>query len=182
MKGKYRRMHRESVVFHDKLFISLLISVSIWREWFLSWRDCYYYFIALHLFIVQTMSINPNVSRPFSLLFNTEYIIYPSLFNFHITNWHFLKLFLFFNFSYFTALVNLIAMAYEYLPCLFPIPYGCWCGITIPFPAQNDPIDEYDALCKSHDYCYEEGIAAVKFKSNFHKFTRLCEICIWLRW
>ena len=100
------------------------------------------------------MSINLNVSKS---IFDIHYV---TLF----TNLVFLFVI---DFSYFTALVNLVAMAYAYLPCLFPIPYGCWCGITIPFPAQNDPIDEYDDLCKSHDFCYEDGIAAVNFKSNF---------------
>jgi hypothetical protein len=49
-------------------------------------------------------------------------------------------------------------MAVYVLPCDFPIPYGCWCGITDPFPAEGDPIDNYDQHCKNHDYCYVEGI------------------------
>lgn len=51
-------------------------------------------------------------------------------------------------------------MVAEYIPCpfpYFPIPYGCWCGITIPFPPlHEEPVDVFDAQCKSHDYCYEE--------------------------
>ncbi len=59
--------------------------------------------------------------------------------------------------SYLSALLNLASMMWNVLPCIFPIPYGCWCGITIPFPAPEDPIDEYDATCKTHDFCYEDG-------------------------
>ena len=57
-------------------------------------------------------------------------------------------------------------MAVEYIPCsfpYFPIPYGCWCGITIPYPpAHEEPIDQFDAKCKTHDICYEESLAEVK--------------------
>ena len=52
-------------------------------------------------------------------------------------------------------------MAAQYMPCpfpYFPIPYGCWCGITIPWPARHDPIDTFDEKCKIHDYCYEDAI------------------------
>ena len=38
-----------------------------------------------------------------------------------------------------------------------PVPYGCWCGPTIPWPQTEDPIDKVDALCKTHDYCYEDA-------------------------
>ena len=53
------------------------------------------------------------------------------------------------------------SMAAQYMPCpfpYFPIPYGCWCGITIPFPSGHDPIDTFDEKCKIHDYCYEDAI------------------------
>ena len=55
-------------------------------------------------------------------------------------------------------------MAVHYIPCdfpVFPIPYGCWCGITVPFPAQHEPIDIFDEQCKIHDYCYEDALNAV---------------------
>ena len=48
----------------------------------------------------------------------------------------------------------------EYIPCpfpYFPIPYGCFCGITINKP-DKPPIDEFDATCLVHDECYDEGI------------------------
>ena len=65
----------------------------------------------------------------------------------------------------FTALLNLGLMAIEYIDCpfpYFPIPYGCWCGVTIPFPPEHDePIDTFDSLCKTHDYCYEDALAEV---------------------
>ena len=117
------------------------------------------------------MSINQNVSK-LVFLFNLRYVI-------QFTDNDLVFLFVI-DFSYFTALVNLVAMAYAYLPCYFPIPYGCWCGITIPFPAQNDPVDEYDALCKSHDFCYEDGIAAVNFKSNFQVHETLRNVHLYL--
>ena len=62
---------------------------------------------------------------------------------------------------HFSAILNLASMAVQYMPCpspYFPIPYGCWCGITIPFPARHDPIDTFDEKCKIHDYCYEDAI------------------------
>jgi hypothetical protein len=48
-------------------------------------------------------------------------------------------------------------MALRVLPCAFPLPYGCWCGITIPFPPSGGPIDKWDEMCKVHDYCYVDG-------------------------
>ena len=62
-------------------------------------------------------------------------------------------------------------MAVHYIPCdfpVFPIPYGCWCGITVPFPAQHEPIDYFDEQCKIHDYCYEDAIKEVNIL-NFAK-------------
>jgi hypothetical protein len=44
-------------------------------------------------------------------------------------------------------------MAARYINCpfpYFPIPYGCYCGITI-VPPDHPPIDEYDASCMVHD-------------------------------
>ena len=61
----------------------------------------------------------------------------------------------------FPALINLASMAIEYIPCgfpYFPIPYGCWCGITLPYPpAHEEPIDSFDAKCKTHDICYDQS-------------------------
>eukprot|EP00093_Oithona_nana_P002043 02043.XXX_36226_37015_1 [CDS] Oithona nana genome sequencing. len=51
-------------------------------------------------------------------------------------------------------------MAVSYIPCsfpYFPIPYGCWCGISVPFPPKHEPIDNFDEKCKVHDYCYEDA-------------------------
>ena len=68
-----------------------------------------------------------------------------------------------FTFSalFFPALINLASMAIEYIPCgfpYFPIPYGCWCGITLPYPpAHEEPIDSFDAKCKTHDICYDQS-------------------------
>jgi len=60
------------------------------------------------------------------------------------------------------SLINLAAMAIEYIPCpfpYFPIPYGCWCGVTVPYPpAHEEPIDSFDAKCKTHDICYDESL------------------------
>ena len=56
------------------------------------------------------------------------------------------------------ALINLGVMAATHIPCdfpYFPIPYGCWCGITLPWPSPYKPIDDLDEACKSHDWCYE---------------------------
>ena len=53
-------------------------------------------------------------------------------------------------------------LAAYYIPCpfpYFPMPYGCWCGFTIPFPSPWMPIDDMDHSCKIHDYCYEEASA-----------------------
>ena len=50
-------------------------------------------------------------------------------------------------------------MAAEHIPCDYTwwhISYGCWCGITIPFPSPWKPIDTFDAACKTHDYCYQD--------------------------
>jgi len=58
------------------------------------------------------------------------------------------------------SLVNLGLMAADHIPCdfpYFPIPYGCWCGITLPWPCPYKPVDDFDDLCKTHDYCYEEA-------------------------
>jgi hypothetical protein len=53
------------------------------------------------------------------------------------------------------------------LPCMFPMPYGCWCGITIPFPAEGDPVDKFDQICKEHDYCYERGPEECSFIDEY---------------
>ena len=59
------------------------------------------------------------------------------------------------------ALWNLATMATKVIKCplpVFPIPYGCWCGINVtPNPQIPDPIDEFDAACRDHDHCYEDG-------------------------
>ena len=40
----------------------------------------------------------------------------------------------------------------------FAIPYGCWCGINVaPIPEIPDPVDDFDAACRDHDACYEDG-------------------------
>ena len=61
-------------------------------------------------------------------------------------------------------------MAISYIPCsfpYFPIPYGCWCGITVPFPPNHDePIDNFDEKCKVHDYCYEDAYPQVRNLTN----------------
>jgi len=54
------------------------------------------------------------------------------------------------------ALINLGAMTAAYVPCpfpYFPIPYGCYCGITITPPPQP-PIDIFDQECKDHDQVF----------------------------
>ena len=54
-------------------------------------------------------------------------------------------------------------MVNKYMPCTilgigyFPIPYGCWCGITENWPPLSEPIDQFDAACKVHDYCYNNA-------------------------
>ena len=61
------------------------------------------------------------------------------------------------------ALINLSLMAAEHIPCdfpYFPLPYGCWCGITYPFPSPWKPVDSFDATCKTHDFCYEDANSA----------------------
>ena len=50
-------------------------------------------------------------------------------------------------------------MASQTLPCSFPLPYGCWCGPTSPFPAPHPPVDAFDAACRDHDYCYADAEA-----------------------
>ena len=66
-------------------------------------------------------------------------------------------------------------MAISYIPCsfpYFPIPYGCWCGITVPFPPNHDePIDNFDEKCKVHDYCYEDAIKEVNI-FDFENFLK----------
>ena len=64
-------------------------------------------------------------------------------------------------------------MGWYVLPCWFPIPYGCWCGISIPFPPPEDPIDEFDSSCKRHDYCYEAG--ALLNCTSFDEYVWLYE-------
>jgi len=72
-----------------------------------------------------------------------------------------------FNFSQATqradkSVVQLGLMVAESIDCpfpYFPIPYGCWCGITLPYPpAHEEPIDEFDANCKVHDHCYDAAV------------------------
>ncbi len=44
-------------------------------------------------------------------------------------------------------------MAAAYIPCdfpYFPIPYGCFCGITITLPV-HPPVDAFDESCMIHD-------------------------------
>ena len=55
---------------------------------------------------------------------------------------------------------SLIGMAMHFIDCPTAIPnkYGCWCGLTIPFPASHDPVDHIDGLCKVHDYCYDDAL------------------------
>ena len=55
---------------------------------------------------------------------------------------------------------NLLGMAMHFIDCPTAIPnkYGCWCGLTIPFPAPHDPVDHIDGLCKVHDYCYADAL------------------------
>ena len=53
-------------------------------------------------------------------------------------------------------------MAASHIPCdfpYFPIPYGCWCGITLPWPSPWKAVDDFDSSCKTHDYCYEDANA-----------------------
>ena len=64
-------------------------------------------------------------------------------------------------FDGFLALINLGVMAATHIPCdfpYFPIPYGCWCGITLPWPSPYKPIDDLDVACKTHDWCYEDAV------------------------
>lgn len=59
------------------------------------------------------------------------------------------------------SIANLGVMAATHIPCsypYFPIPYGCWCGPTRPWPSPFKPIDEFDEICKSHDWCYQDAI------------------------
>ena len=56
--------------------------------------------------------------------------------------------------------MDMAMMASKIIECpfpYFPIPYGCWCGLT-PDGTTADPIDNFDTLCKKHDQCYDEGI------------------------
>ena len=49
-------------------------------------------------------------------------------------------------------------MATKVIKCplpVFPIPYGCWCGITLS-KDPGDPIDDFDAACMVHDQCYHK--------------------------
>ena len=60
------------------------------------------------------------------------------------------------------ALVNAAAMLKNYMPCAAPyfvFPYGCFCGLTRPWPCPWKPIDQFDEICKVHDYCYEDANA-----------------------
>ena len=35
------------------------------------------------------------------------------------------------------------------------LDYGCFCGRTVPWPPKsNETVDEFDALCLKHDWCY----------------------------
>ncbi len=71
----------------------------------------------------------------------------------------------------FLAAPTLLAMAAQRLPCPFPylpLPYGCYCGITLNSPGVG-PIDDIDALCQIHDNCYgkvEEDVAECKGAIN----------------
>jgi hypothetical protein len=58
------------------------------------------------------------------------------------------------------------------LPCIFPIPYGCWCGLNGPFPGMADPIDNFDQLCKDHDLCFDKGRNELKC-SWFDMYVRV---------
>ena len=55
---------------------------------------------------------------------------------------------------------TLLGMAMHFIDCPNAIPnkYGCWCGLTIPFPAPHEPVDHIDGLCKVHDYCYADAL------------------------
>ncbi|XP_023342172.1 phospholipase A2 isoform X2 [Eurytemora carolleeae] len=60
------------------------------------------------------------------------------------------------------SIIQLALMVAESIDCsfpYFPIPYGCWCGITIPYPpVHEEPVDEFDATCKVHDHCYDDAV------------------------
>lgn len=58
------------------------------------------------------------------------------------------------------GVTNLLGMAASFIDCpnAIPIKYGCWCGLTIPFPASHGPVDYIDSLCKVHDYCYDDAL------------------------
>ena len=55
---------------------------------------------------------------------------------------------------------TLLGMAMHFIDCPTAIPnkYGCWCGLTLPFPAPHEPVDHIDGLCKVHDYCYADAL------------------------
>ena len=37
------------------------------------------------------------------------------------------------------------------------------CGITLPYPpAHEEPIDIFDAQCKTHDICYDQALIEVR--------------------
>lgn len=51
-------------------------------------------------------------------------------------------------------------MLAKHVPCespYFPIPYGCWCGITGNVTTPPKPVDDFDAMCMAHDNCYEKA-------------------------
>ena len=47
------------------------------------------------------------------------------------------------------------------------IKYGCFCGLTRPWPpASNQTMDDFDAICRDHDYCWDRVQ-----KANYCAFT-----------
>jgi hypothetical protein len=48
--------------------------------------------------------------------------------------------------------------------------YGNWCGLNHPVNIESaeDPIDDLDSICKTHDYCYiEKGYLSCECDSEF---------------
>ena len=71
------------------------------------------------------------------------------------------------------ALWNLATMATKVIKCplpVFPIPYGCWCGITLS-KDPGDPIDDFDAACMVHDHCYDRLEEDKKCSNNINEYT-----------
>ena len=77
-------------------------------------------------------------------------------------------------------------MAVSYIPCsfpYFPIPYGCWCGISVPFPPKHEPIDNFDEKCKVHDYCYEDAYPQVIWQTiDKRVICKTIEVKFWIRY